>query len=77
MMGLATTTADDDGEPAVAADAPSPTRHLRAPWRPRPFPHAFGGPFASLIPRRWRSRGWYHSCSRVHSRIEAIPQYQD
>ena len=39
---LATTTADDDGEPAVAADAPSPTRHARAPWRPAvlPAPHS-------------------------------------
>ena len=38
---------------------------------------AFGGPFASLIPRRWRSRGWYHDdrCSRVHTRIEGI-QYE-
>ena len=44
MMGLATTAADDDGEPAVAADAPSPTRHARAPWPPWSFPHAFGAP---------------------------------
>ena len=42
-MGLATTTADDDGEPAVAADAPSPTRHARAPWR-GPSRTAFGAP---------------------------------
>ena len=44
MMGLVTTTADDDGEPAVAADAPSPTRHARAPWRPRSFPHRIRAP---------------------------------
>ena len=44
MMGLVTTTADDDGEPAVAADAPSPTRHARAPRRPRPFPQHSGAP---------------------------------
>ena len=75
MMGLATAMADDDGEPAVTADAPSPTRHARAPWLPRPSRTAFGGPFSSLIPRRWRSRGWYHSCRRVHSRIEAIQDY--
>ena len=42
MMGLATRTADDDGELAVAADAPSPTRHARAPWPPAvlPAPHS-------------------------------------
>ena len=40
-MGLATRTADDDGEPAVAADAPSPTRHARAPWPAvLPAPHS-------------------------------------
>ena len=44
MMGLATTTADDDGEPAVAADAPSPTRHARAPWPRGPSRTAFGAP---------------------------------
>ena len=47
-MGLATTTADDDGEPAVAADASSSTRYARAPWRPRPFPHRIRG--SLLIP---------------------------
>ena len=44
MMGLATTTADDDGEPAVTADAPSPTRHARAPWPRGPSRTAFGAP---------------------------------
>ena len=47
-MGLATATADDDGEPAVAADAPSPTRHARAPWRPAVLPAPHSGPL--LIP---------------------------
>ena len=45
---LVMTPADDDGEPAVAADAPSPTRHARAPWRPRPSPHRIRG--SLLIP---------------------------
>ena len=44
MMGLAAAAADDDGEPAVAADAPSPTRHLRAPWPRGPSRTAFGAP---------------------------------
>ena len=43
-MGLARTTADDGGEPAVAADAPSPTRKLRAPWPRGPSRTAFGVP---------------------------------
>ena len=42
-MRLATTTADGDGEPAVAADAPSPTRHARAPW-PAVLPAPHSGP---------------------------------
>ena len=44
-MGLATTTADDDEEPAVATDAPSPTRPCGGSVAPRgPSRTAFGGP---------------------------------